>query len=71
VTPFRDFDGDEHPIGETWFFVGYNFLPYDDGLSLFVSIDGRQEWQIRMRCTPEDQGQIVNSLDHYVAPDAG
>jgi len=71
VKPFRDYDGDEHAIGETWFFLGYSFLLYDDGLSLFVSIDGRQEWQIRLRWTPEDQGPIVDSLDRYVVPDAG
>jgi hypothetical protein len=65
---FRDFDGDEHPEGETWFFIGYNFLPYDDGLSLFVSIDGAHEWHIRMHCTSEDQGPIVDSLDRYLVP---
>jgi hypothetical protein len=68
VQSFRDFDGDEHPVGETWFFVGYNFLPYDDGLSLFVSMDGSHEWHIRMHCTPEDQGPITNALHKYIAP---
>jgi hypothetical protein len=71
VKPFRDFYGDEHPIGEAWFFLGYNFLPYEDGLSLFVSIDGRQEWHIRMQCTPEAQGPIVDSLDRHLVPDVG
>lgn len=71
MKPFRDFDDYEHPIGETWFFVGYNFLPYDDGLSLFVSVDGRQEWHIRMRCSPEDQGPIVDGLRRYLVLDAG
>ena len=69
---FRDFDGDEHPEGEIWFFIGYSFLPYDDGLSLFVSMDGMQEWHIPMHWTSEDQGPIVDSLDRYVVPvDAG
>src|SRR5690606_15598829 len=39
IRGFRDFDGDEHPPGERWIFHGSSFLPYDDGLSLFVSID--------------------------------
>ena len=65
---FRDFDGDDHPVGETWVFLGHNYVPYHDGLSLFVSLDGRQEWQIRMSCAPEDQGSIVGALDRYVVP---
>jgi hypothetical protein len=36
VREFTDFDGGSHPAGETWWFRGHNFLPYDDGLSLFV-----------------------------------
>ena len=68
VKPFSDFDGDLHSVGETWVFLGQNFLPYEDGLSLFVSLDGDQEWHIRMRCTPEDQGAIIDSLHEYVTP---
>jgi len=68
---FRDFDGDDHPEGERWIFLGHNFLPYDEGLSLFVSLDGRQEWHIRMHRTPEDQGPVVDALGEYVVPDAG
>ena len=44
IKAFRDFDGDEHPLDETWLFLGDSFLPYEDGLSLFVSIDGIHEW---------------------------
>lgn len=40
---FTDYDRDVHPIGATWTFVGYGYLPYDDGLSLFVLI-GDEEW---------------------------
>jgi hypothetical protein len=64
---FRDYDGTEHPVGEQWTYVGYNFLPYDDGLSLFVSLDGEQEWHIRMQVRPEQQGLIVQNLSHYIA----
>jgi hypothetical protein len=38
VQSFRDFDGQEHPAGESWIFIGPSFLPHDDGLSLFVRI---------------------------------
>jgi hypothetical protein len=67
VKAFCDFDGDEHPEGESWLYLGDSFLPYDDGLSLFVSIDGQREWHIRMRWTPEDQGPIIDSIQKYVA----
>lgn len=62
ATAFRDFDGDEHAVGEAWTFVGYSFLPHDDGLSLFVSVDGRDEWHIRMQWRPEAQGPVLDSL---------
>ncbi len=63
---FSDFDGDLHPPGEEWTFRGSSFLPYDDGLSLFVSLDGSQEWQIRMQWRPETQGAILDGLARYL-----
>lgn len=67
---FMDFDGSIHKQGERWKFIGYAFLPYDDGLSLFVSLDDSHEWHIRMRWDPEHQGQIVEELEAYVCEDA-
>lgn len=63
---FTDFDGDEHRPGEEWTFLGCSFLPYEDGLSLFVSLDGRREWQIRMQWRPESQGTVLDALAKYV-----
>jgi hypothetical protein len=63
---FRDFDGDVHVPGEEWTFLGSSFLPYEDGLSLFVSLDDTQEWQIRMQWLPEAQGDILNHLAEYL-----
>ena len=60
---FVDHDGSEHPIGERWVFLGYSYLPYDDGLSLFVSLDGYQEWHIRLQDRDDEQGDIVRALD--------
>lgn len=68
VRPFTDFDGDAHGAGETWTYLGHNFVPYHDGLSLFVSLDGTQEWHIRMSWLPEDQGPIIDALGDYLAP---
>ncbi len=66
IREFADFDGDRHPAGETWQFCGYSFVPYDDGLSLFVSLDGTQEWQIRLQQRAEEQGPILDRLTEYI-----
>lgn len=68
IKPFKDFDGREHPVGETWTYVGTAFLPYDDGRSIFVSLDGENEWHIRMQDRPEEQGPILDHLREYVVP---
>lgn len=66
IEAFTDFDGREHPAGESWIFVGGAFLPYDDGQSLFVSPDGETEWHIRMQWRDEEQGPILDHLACYV-----
>ncbi|BCW88867.1 hypothetical protein sos41_20110 [Alphaproteobacteria bacterium SO-S41] len=62
---FTDYDGDVHPAGESWTYLSKNYLPYDGGLSLFVSLDGMQEWHIRMQ--DQDQAEILHHLDSYIA----
>ena len=68
VQPFTDYDGDVHSVGETWAYRGYRFLPYEDGLSLFVSLSNDDEWHIRMQWRPEEQGEILDNLEAYVQP---
>ena len=65
---FVDFDGDLHPVGESWRFLGSSFLPHEDGLSLFVSLDGEREWQIRLQWRKDAQGPIINVLEDHVGP---
>ncbi|MGC9367656.1 MAG: DUF3601 domain-containing protein [bacterium] len=69
IEEFYDYDHHLHPVDEVWTFLGYSFLPYEDGLSWFVSMDGVQEWHIRMKCTGEEQSEIVNSLKKYLRED--
>ena len=69
VQAFTDFDGRVHSVGEVWTFSGENFLPYDDGLSLFVTINGQEE-HIRMRLHPEDQGPLVDNFAAYLVEEA-
>lgn len=63
---FTDFDDDMHMAGEAWTFLGSSFLPYDDGLSLFVSPNAADVWQIRLQCRSNAQGKIVDALHEYV-----
>ncbi|MGX9238891.1 DUF3601 domain-containing protein [Pantoea ananatis] len=65
--PFTDYDGVNHPIGEQWRFLGYNYVPKHDGLSLFVSFDDQYEWHIRLCNIPEEQKDLIDTLDRYLA----
>jgi len=67
IKAFADFDGALHPVDETWVFLGHHFIPYDDGLSLFVSLDGEQEWQIRLQWRPEAQADVIDRLGDHIA----
>ncbi len=69
IIPFIDFDGVNHPAGEVWTFLRASFLPYDDGLSLFVSQDRQGERQIRLQWREEAQGEIADNLTRYLAPE--
>jgi hypothetical protein len=62
---FIDYDGIHHHGGEEWRFVEKNFVPYDDGLSLFVERNG-QTTQIRLQWRDEAQGQIIDEFSDYV-----
>ena len=63
---FEDFDRVTHPRGERWVYLGSAFLPHDDGLSLFVSLDGQAEWHMRLQWRPEGQALIIDRLADYI-----
>jgi methylmalonyl-CoA mutase cobalamin-binding domain/chain len=65
ITEFKDYDNIVHPVGMSWKFLKDSFLPYEDGLSLFVDADGRN-LQIRLQWRPESQGQIIELFSDYV-----
>jgi hypothetical protein len=66
VREFVDHGRDLHPVGEQWRYRGYSFLPYHDGLSLFVSLDDVRDWQIRLQWIPEEQADIVARLEQHI-----
>jgi hypothetical protein len=63
--PFVDYDGTTHRVGETWRFVEKSFLPYEDGLTLFVERHG-QRMSIRLQWRAEAQGQIIDNFSDFV-----
>jgi len=62
---FVDYDGLPHHVGESWRFVGHNFLPYDDGLTMFVERDGRPH-TFRLQWRAETQGHIISAFSDFV-----
>lgn len=68
VRGFRDHDGIEHAPGECWRFERHTFLPYEDGLSLFVTREDGGAAQIRLQTRPEAEGPIAQALEKYLLP---
>ena len=65
ITAFHDYDGIIHPVGERWRYVGKDFLPYDDALTLYVEKNG-QTVPFRLQWRAETQGQIIDDFSDYV-----
>jgi hypothetical protein len=62
---FADYDGIVHPVGEFWRFTKDSFLPYEDGLSLFIEKGGKESY-IRLQWRDETQGKIIDNFSDYV-----
>jgi hypothetical protein len=62
---FVDHDGTTHPVGERWRFVGSSFLPYDNGLSLFVQTP-EGEWNLPFALGSDQEGPIWHAFEDYV-----
>lgn len=66
IKPFKDYDRSRHEEGESWTYLGHSFLPYEDGLTLFISLDGNEQSTIRLQWVTESQGEIIDNLASYV-----
>ena len=62
---FEDYDGVTHNVGDRWVFKEKNFVPHDDGLSLFVEIEGIQK-QIRLQWRENQQLETIEAFSEYV-----
>jgi hypothetical protein len=65
IGAFKDYDGIIHPVGEYWRFVRKSFLPYEDGLTLFIETDG-QARSFRLQWRTGSQGQIIDNFSDLV-----
>ncbi|MEO6003504.1 MAG: DUF3601 domain-containing protein [Opitutus sp.] len=65
IAAFQDYDGRSHEVGETFRFLSKNFVPYDDGLSLYVDYAGRTH-QIRLQWRPDAQGKVIDEFSQHV-----
>ena len=63
---FVDYDKIVHPIGEEWIYLGTNFLPYEDGLTLHV-VEGGVSRDYRLQWRSEQQAKIIENFNTYVA----
>ena len=62
---FKDYDGITHAVGESWRFVGKDFLPYEDGLALHVESHG-QNMTLRLQWRAETQGELIDNFSDFV-----
>ena len=63
---FRDHDGAWFEPGRVLAFPGWNFVPYDDGLTLYFRDDG-ETVTIRLQDRPEAEAAVVDALDvHFI-----
>ena len=67
VKSFRDYDNYSYEEGNVIEFIGSNFVPYEDGLSLFFVYQGREK-QIRLQVRPEEQQEIAQNINKYLVP---
>ena len=62
---FKDYGNTPHLVGEIWQYEGKNFLPYEDGLTLYVVREGRREL-INLQWREETQGPIIDEFSSFV-----
>ena len=62
---FEDYDGIIHSVGESWRFAGKDFLPQDDGLTLYIE-KGEKTVPFRLQWRAVTQGQLINDFLDFV-----
>ena len=68
IAPFVDADGDQHPVGEEWIFVGTLFCRQSDKLTLVLRTAKDEEWTLPLIWKPEAQETTIEHFGRIVAP---
>ena len=63
---FEDADGHNHPVGETWLFLGAMFNKFDDEWQLCVRLPSGEEWIIPLGWSADKQGHTLQRWQHYL-----
>lgn len=66
IQEFTDCNACTHMVGETWTFLAYSYLPYDDGLQWIVTSDPAEEWMIPLYLAAEEFSKIARAISEYV-----
>lgn len=65
---FVDCDGDLHPVGERWTFLGCNELESGDGVSLFVSPCSGWMFILRLVNDSRHRNHALRDLAYFIGP---
>jgi hypothetical protein len=63
---FFDTDGDEHPVGEEWRFVGNTINNYDSEVTFVVRCANGDEWQFILGDEPDRQHEVLAHIAEYL-----
>lgn len=66
IRPFADADGDEHPLGEEWQFLGSSFSKFDDELILYVRLKSG-DWEFPLIWNASKQQNVIECWREYIA----
>ncbi|HEX5106656.1 MAG TPA: hypothetical protein VFV87_22705 [Pirellulaceae bacterium] len=66
VKEFKDEDGDLHPIGEDWVFVGSLFSPHDELMLVVVRTRPVFEWEFELEWRSSERDNVVEHFGDYV-----
>jgi hypothetical protein len=71
VKPFLDSDGDEHPVGEEWCFIGSMFSKFDDEITICVRVMSGEEWKFSLIWKQNKQTDVIEHWREYLKPRTG
>lgn len=66
IKEFIDADGTTHKIGDTWVFLACSYVPYDNGLQWFITLDNTQEWLVPLWLEEEAHRRVDAHLEEYL-----